>query len=169
MPLVCAAFCYSSKANLDPWRGFTKNEALFCVRLSIIKLTTTYTPQEERYFFFLPCVNEKKKKKKEKVKSLIFHDQWWGDPGFISFEKKPPPEKKMKTGQRVGGCSCRFVLGKISAFSFLWNCILRLLSVKCTGQGKEFEELHFMCPSQIPVISGYCLKTLSCPCYLNEC
>lgn len=53
MPLVCAAFCVSSKANLDlqqefglSWKGFTKNEALFCVRL---KLTTTYTPQEERF------------------------------------------------------------------------------------------------------------------------
>lgn len=75
MPLVCAAFCVSSKASLDlqqelglSWQGFTKNEALFCVRLSRIKLTTTYTPQEEG-FFFLSGVNKKKKKKKSRAGS----------------------------------------------------------------------------------------------------
>lgn len=168
MPLVCAAFCVSSKANLDLLARIYEKWSIVLCQTEQNQAHYNIHSSGRALFFFLPCVNEKKKKRK-KSRAWSSQDQWWGDPGFISFEKKPPPEKKMKTGQRVGGCSCRFVLGKISAFSFLWNCILRLLSVKCTGQGKEFEELHFMCPSQIPVISGYCLKTLSCPCYLNEC
>lgn len=74
MPLVCAAFCVSSKANLDlrqVWLklwGFTKkkkkNEALFLVRLNRIKLTKTYILQKGH--FFLPCVNGIKNNKEKR-------------------------------------------------------------------------------------------------------
>lgn len=69
-----------------------------------IKLTKTEIPQGEHFEILRTG-----RKKARRFVSL--EHRLWGDPGFISFQRKPPPEEKMKAG---GGQRSTVVVGQWS-------------------------------------------------------